>query len=199
MKISKGTRVTLFVLLLLVIDQVVKVLVKTNMTVGQSIHVAGDWFQILFIENNGMAFGLQFGEGFGKLALSLCRLALIVVIIVYLCKLLKRPDTPNGVLFGLGAILCGAIGNEIDSIFYGVIFDYAPLFFGKVVDMLYFPIIDTTLPANFPIWGGRHVIFFRPIFNIADSCITCGAIYLLLFQWKFFAKSEKKENSENNS
>ena len=199
MKISKGTRVTLFVLLLLVIDQVVKVLVKTNMTIGQSIHVAGDWFQILFIENNGMAFGLQFGEGFGKLALSLCRLALIVVIIVYLCKLLKRPDTPNGVLFGLGAILCGAIGNEIDSIFYGVIFDYAPLFFGKVVDMLYFPIIDTTLPANFPIWGGRHVIFFRPIFNIADSCITCGAIYLLLFQWKFFAKSEKKENSENNS
>jgi signal peptidase II len=199
MKISKGTRVTLFVLLLLVIDQVVKVLVKTNMTVGQSIHVAGDWFQILFIENNGMAFGLQFGEGFGKLALSLCRLALIAVIIVYLCKLLKRPDTPNGVLFGLSAILCGAIGNEIDSIFYGVIFDYAPLFFGKVVDMLYFPIIDTTLPANFPIWGGRHIIFFRPIFNIADSCITCGAIYLLLFQWKFFAKSEKKENSENNS
>ena len=199
MKISKGTRVTLFVLLLLVIDQVVKVLVKTNMTIGQSIHVAGDWFQILFIENNGMAFGLQFGEGFGKLALSLCRLALIVMIIVYLCKLLKRPDTPNGVLFGLGAILCGAIGNEIDSIFYGVIFDYAPLFFGKVVDMLYFPIIDTTLPAHFPIWGGRHVIFFRPIFNIADSCITCGAIYLLLFQWKFFAKSEKKENSENNS
>jgi signal peptidase II len=199
MKISKGTRVTLFVLLLLVIDQVVKVLVKTNMTIGQSIHVAGDWFQILFIENNGMAFGLQFGEGLGKLALSLCRLALIAVIIVYLCKLLKRPDTPNGVLFGLGAILCGAIGNEIDSIFYGVIFDYAPLFFGKVVDMLYFPIIDTTLPANFPIWGGRHVIFFRPIFNIADSCITCGAIYLLLFQWKFFAKSEKKEISENNS
>ena len=199
MKISKGTRVTLFVFLLLVIDQVVKVLVKTNMTIGQSIHVAGDWFQILFIENNGMAFGLQFGEGFGKLALSLCRLVLIAVIIVYLCKLLKRPDTPNGVLFGLGAILCGAIGNEIDSIFYGVIFDYAPLFFGKVVDMLYFPIIDTTLPANFPIWGGRHVIFFRPIFNIADSCITCGAIYLLLFQWKFFAKSEKKENSENNS
>ena len=199
MKLSKGTRVTLFVLLLLVVDQVVKVLVKTNMTVGQSIHVLGDWFQILFIENNGMAFGLQFGEGFGKLALSLCRLALIVVIIVYLRKLLKRPNTPTGVLFGLGAILCGAIGNEIDSIFYGVIFDYAPLFYGKVVDMLYFPIIDTTLPETFPIWGGRHVIFFRPIFNIADSCITCGAFYLLLFQWKFFAKAEKNDNTENIS
>ena len=199
MKLSKGTRVTLFVLLLLVVDQVVKVLVKTNMTVGQSIHVLGDWFQILFIENNGMAFGLQFGEGFGKLALSLCRLALIAVIIVYLRKLLKRPNTPTGVLFGLGAILCGAIGNEIDSIFYGVIFDYAPLFYGKVVDMLYFPIIDTTLPDTFPIWGGRHVIFFRPIFNIADSCITCGAFYLLLFQWKFFAKAEKNDNTENIS
>ena len=199
MKLSKGTRVTLFVLLLLVVDQVVKVLVKTNMTVGQSIHVLGDWFQILFIENNGMAFGLQFGEGFGKLALSLCRLALIAVIIVYLRKLLKRPNTPTGVLFGLGAILCGAIGNEIDSIFYGVIFDYAPLFYGKVVDMLYFPIIDTTLPETFPIWGGRHVIFFRPIFNIADSCIPCGAFYLLLFQWKFFAKAEKNDNTENIS
>ena len=193
MKVSKGTRVTLFVLLLLIIDQIVKVLVKTNMTIGQSIHVAGDWFQILFIENNGMAFGLQFGEGFGKLALSLCRLALIAVIIIYLRKLLKRPETPSGVLFGLAAILCGAIGNEIDSIFYGVIFDYAPLFFGKVVDMLYFPIVDTTLPASFPIWGGRHVIFFRPIFNIADSCITCGAFYLLIFQWKFFAKNGQKE------
>ncbi len=199
MKFSKGTRVTLFVLLLLVVDQVVKVLVKTNMSIGQSIHVVGDWFQILFIENNGMAFGLQFGEGFGKLALSLCRLALIAVIIIYLRKLLKRPDTPNGVLFGLAAILCGAIGNEIDSIFYGVVFDYAPLFFGKVVDMLYFPVIDTTLPAGFPIWGGRHIIFFRPIFNIADSCITCGAIYLLLFQWKFFAKAEKIEKTENIS
>ena len=194
MKLSKGTRVTLFVLLLLIVDQVVKVLVKTNMSIGQSIHVAGDWFQILFIENNGMAFGLQFGEGFGKLTLSLCRLALIVVIIIYLRKLLKRPETPTGVLFGLAAILCGAIGNEIDSIFYGVIFDYAPLFFGKVVDMLYFPIINTTLPDDFPFWAGRHIIFFRPIFNIADSCITCGAFYLVLFQWKFFAtKQEYKQ------
>ena len=192
MKVSKGVRITLLVVLLLIIDQVVKVLVKTNMSIGESIHVAGNWFQILFIENNGMAFGLQFGEGFGKLALSLCRLALIAVIIVYLRKLLKRPETPMGVMVGLAAILCGAIGNEIDSIFYGVIFNYAPLFYGKVVDMLYFPIIDTTLPANFPFWGGRHIIFFRPIFNIADSCITCGAFYLLLFQWKFFARSEKK-------
>ena len=199
MTLSKGTRVTLFVVLLLVVDQVVKVLVKTHMTIGQSIPVLGTWFQILFIENNGMAFGLQFGEGFGKLALSLCRLGLIALIVVYLSKLLRRPETPRGVLYGLAAILTGAIGNEIDSLFYGVIFDYAPLFYGKVVDMLYFPLIDTTLPESFPIWGGRHVIFFRPIFNIADSCITCGAFYLVLFQWKFFAKNEKIEKTDNNS
>ena len=193
MKVSKGTRITILVVLLLILDQVVKILVKTNMSLGQSIPVFGNWFQILFIENNGMAFGLQFGEGWGKLALSLCRLVLIVLIIIYMRRLLKKPETPTGVLVGLAAIHCGAIGNMIDSMFYGIIFDYAPFLYGKVVDMLYFPLIDTTLPANFPIWGGRHIIFFRPIFNIADSCITCGAIYLLIFQWRFFAKSEKVE------
>lgn len=190
MKISRGTRITFLVVLLLIVDQVVKLLVRTRMTLGQSIHVAGDWFQILFIENNGMAFGLQFGETWGKLALSLCRLVLIVAIIVYMRRLLKKSDTPTGVLVGLAAILCGAVGNMIDCMFYGLIFDYAPFLYGRVVDMFYFPIIDTTLPAGFPIWGGRHIVFFRPIFNFADSCITCGAIYLLLFQWKFFARSE---------
>ena len=195
MRVSKGTRITLLVILLLIIDQVIKILVKTNMSIGQSIHVFGDWFQILFIENNGMAFGLQFGEGWGKLALSLCRLVLIGLIIVYIRQLLKKPDVPGGVLVGMAAILCGAIGNMIDSMFYGIIFDYAPFLYGRVVDMFYFPIIDTTLPANFPFWGGRHIIFFRPIFNFADSCITCGAIYLLLFQWKFFAGDKAGEKA----
>ena len=196
MKVSKGTRITLLVVLLLVIDQVSKLLVKTNMSIGESIHVLGDWFQILFIENNGMAFGLQFGEGWGKLTLSLLRIILIILIIFYMRRLLKKGDTPKGVMVGLAMILTGAIGNMIDSMFYGIIFDYAPFLYGRVVDMLYFPIIDTTLPANFPVWGGRHIIFFRPIFNFADSCITCGAIYLLLFQWKFFAKSSKPEIKE---
>ena len=175
---------------MLVIDQVVKILVKTNMSIGESINVFGSWFQILFIENNGMAFGMQFGGQVGKFLLSAFRIVLIVAIAVYLHRLLKKEDTPTGVLFGLAAILCGAIGNMIDCMFYGVIFDYAPFMFGKVVDMLYFPIIDTDLPANFPIWGGRHIIFFRPIFNIADSCITCGAIYLVAFKWRFFAKND---------
>ena len=195
MRVSKGTRITLLVILLLIIDQVIKILVKTNMSIGQSIHVFGDWFQILFIENNGMAFGLQFGEGWGKLALSLCRLVLIGLIIVYIRRLLKKPEVPGGVLVGMAAILCGAIGNMVDSMFYGIIFDYAPFLYGRVVDMFYFPIIDTTLPANFPFWGGRHIIFFRPIFNFADSCITCGAIYLLLFQWKFFAGDKAGEKA----
>ena len=191
MKLSRGCRLSLFVLSLLVIDQVSKILVKSFMHIGQSIHVFGDWFQILFIENNGMAFGMQFGGDIGKLMLSILRIVLVVVIFIYIRKLLKKPETPVGVLFGLAAILCGALGNIIDCLFYGVIFDYAPLFYGRVVDMLYFPLIDTVLPAGFPIWGGQHIIFFRPIFNIADSCITCGAIYLILFKWRFFSKASQ--------
>lgn len=187
MRLSRSAKITLFVVLMIVVDQVVKLLVKTNMSIGESFNVFGSWFQILFIENNGMAFGMLFGGQVGKLILSLFRVALIVLISIYIHRLLKKDDTPTGVLFGLAAILCGAIGNMIDCMFYGIIFDYAPFMFGKVVDMLYFPIIDTDLPANFPIWGGRHIIFFRPIFNIADSCITCGALYLIIFKWKFFS------------
>ena len=211
MKLSRGTKITLLVVLLLVIDQVIKILVKTNMTLGQSIHVFGDWFQIYFVENNGMAFGMQFGATFGKLLLSVLRVALVVLIFLYIRKLLKRPATPTGVLVGLAAVLCGALGNIIDSLFYGLIFSestltqvatmfpagggYEGFLFGKVVDMFYFPIIDTDLPSWFPIWGGQHIIFFRPIFNFADSCITCGAIYLLIFHWRFFGKKSESEAS----
>ena len=193
MKVSKGTRITLLVVLLLVIDQVSKLLVKTNMSIGESIHVLGDWFQILFIENNGMAFGLQFGEGWGKLTLSLLRIILIILIIFYMRRLLKKGDTPKGVMVGLAMILTGAIGNMIDSMFYGIIFDYAPFLYGKVVDMLYFPLIDTTWPQWLPWIGGKSFTFFDPVFNFADSCVTVGAFYLILFQWKFFSQDEKKE------
>lgn len=203
MKISRGTKISIFVVLMLLIDQIIKFLVKTNMTVGESIHVFGDWFQIYFIENNGMAFGMQFGGSVGKYILSIFRVVLVVVILLYIKKLLKRKETPMGVLIGLAAIMCGALGNIIDSLFYGLIFSestytqvaqflpeaggYAGFLQGKVVDMLYFPIIDTDLPQWFPFWGGNHVIFFRPIFNFADSCITCGALYLLFFKWRFFS------------
>jgi len=206
MKLSKGTRLTLFVIVLLIIDQVIKILVKTNMTLGQSIPVFGTWFKIHFIENVGMAFGMSFGGGVGKFLLTFFRIILGIAIIVYIRKLLKKPDTPTGVLYGLAAIMCGAFGNIIDSLFYGLIFSestftqvatmfppeggYAGLFFGKVVDMFYFPIIDTTFPDWMPLIGGRPFRFFDAIFNFADSCITVGAIYLILFQWKFFSKGE---------
>ena len=212
MKLSRGTRISIFVVLLLVIDQVIKILVKTNMTIGQSIHVLGDWFQIYFIENNGMAFGMQFGGQIGKYLLSIFRIVLVALILVYMKRLLKKPETPWGVLIGLAAIMCGALGNIVDSLFYGLVFSestftqvaqlfpegggYAPFLQGKVVDMLYFPLIDTDLPSWVPFWGGRHVIFFRPIFNFADSCITCGAIYLLIFHWRFFSGNKADDDKE---
>lgn len=204
MALSKGKKITIFVILLLVIDQVSKILVKTNMTLGQSINVLGDWFQIYFVENIGMAFGMSVGGTIGKLLLSIFRIGLATAIFMYIKKLLKKDDVPTGVLFGLAAIMCGAIGNIIDSLFYGLIFSesgftqvatlfpaeggYAGLFYGKVVDMLYFPIIDTTLPDWMPIWGGKPFLFFSAIFNFADSCITVGAFYLVIFHWRFFSR-----------
>ncbi len=203
MKLSKGRLVTLFVIFLLLADQVIKLAVKLNMTIGESIPVFGNWFQIYFIENNGMAFGMQWGGDFGKLLLSLFRIGLIGFIIYYINKLIKRPDTPAGVLVGVSLILVGAIGNVIDCMFYGIIFNestfstvaglfpegggYAPFLFGKVVDMFYFPIITSRFPDWFPVWGGEEFVFFRPIFNFADACISVGVIYILLFHRKFFA------------
>lgn len=205
MQLSRGKKITLLVVLILVIDQVVKIWIKTNMTIGESIPVFGDWFKIYFIENNGMAFGMQFGGTVGKLLLSLFRIVLIGFIIYYIKKLLRK-EAPMGVIYGVGLILVGAVGNVVDSMFYGLIFSestftqvatflpegggYASFLHGKVVDMLYFPLIDTTLPNWVPIWGGEQFLFFRPIFNIADSCITVGVFYLLLFHRKFFSRED---------
>ena len=206
MKFTKGGCISLFVVLLLVIDQAIKFAVKLNMTIGESIPVFGDWFQICFIENNGMAFGMQFGGSIGKLALSLFRVVLIGFIIVYLRKLIKRAGTPAGVLVGLSLVLVGAIGNVIDCLFYGEIFSastytqvaqlfppdggYTGFLYGKVVDMFYFPIIDTVLPDWVPFYGGKPFIFFRPIFNFADACISCAVVYMLIFQRKFFTEEK---------
>ena len=193
MKISKGARLLILGTVLVIIDQVIKVLVKTHMAIGESIHVFGDWFQLLYIENRGMAFGMAFGGDVGKLLLTLFRLVLFGVLCWWIAKLCKREKpVPTGVLVGLTLITAGAMGNIVDSVFYGVIWGYAPLMFGQVVDMFYFPL--WTWPDWVP-WLGGH-IFFEPIFNFADSCVTVGAFYLILFQWKFFAKDDAESKSK---
>ena len=205
MKLSKGNRQLILGAVLVVIDQVVKILVKTNMTIGQSITVFPDWFRILFIENKGMAFGMSFGGVIGKYALTAFRIVLFIVLTVWISRLLKRgtgdddrSPVPTGVLVGLTLITAGALGNIIDCLFYGLLFTesapglvatwghYAPFMQGKVVDMFYFPL--WTWPDWVPLVGGD--IFFEPVFNVADSCVTVGAIYLILFQWKFFSKED---------
>lgn len=188
MKISKGKFLIVLGVLLVVIDQVIKVLVKTNMSIGESIHVFGDWFQIYYIENEGMAFGMKFGGAVGKFLLSLFRIVLFGFLVWWINRLLKKGDTPFGVTVGLTMITAGAMGNIVDCFFYGLIWDYAPFMFGHVVDMFYFPIIDTVFPDWMPLIGGHPFRFFAPVFNFADSCVTCGALYLLFFQFRFFSK-----------
>ena len=199
MSLSKGQRLLLLGVLLVVIDQVIKVLVKTQMTPGEHIPVLGNWFQLLFVENKGMAFGMSFGGVIGKYALTVFRIVLFGALVWWISKLLKREKpVPTGVLVGLTLITAGALGNIIDCLFYGLVFSestlstvatlghYAPLMQGKVVDMFYFPL--WTWPDWVPLLGGR--IFFEPVFNFADSCVTVGAIYLILFQYRFFAKED---------
>ena len=195
-RLSKGVRLLLLGLVLVVIDQVIKVLVKTHMTLGESIPVLGNWFQLFFVENKGMAFGMAFGGVIGKYLLTLFRLALFGFLTWWISALIKRGTVPTGVLVGLTLITAGALGNIIDCLFYGLIFSestfqtvatlgsYAPFMQGKVVDMFYLPL--WVWPDWVPGLGGH--IFFEPVFNFADSCVTCGAIYLILFHWKFFAK-----------
>jgi len=198
-----GSFIIIFVILLL--DQILKIWVKTHMTLGQEIPVLGDWFKLLFIENPGMAFGWMGGGGLMKSLLSIFRIVAVVALFFILFRLTKK-GTKFGVLFGIALITAGAIGNIIDSVFYGQLFSaseydvvaslfpdgggYAGWLHGKVVDMLYFPIIDIArsdnswLP-NFFFGPDGHFIFFRPIFNIADSAITIGVFYMVIFQWKW--------------
>ena len=181
MKRSQGKRLLLLGVVLVVIDQVIKYLVKTNRGLGEQIYVIGQWFRLCFVENEGMAFGLSFGGRAGKFILSLFRIVLSGFLIWWIRSLCRKDAVPAGVPVGLTLVTAGAVGNIIDSLFYGLIWDYAPFMFGKVVDMFYFPLIR----------NGERVIFFSPVFNFADSCVTVGAFYLALFQWKFFAKEEK--------
>jgi signal peptidase II len=192
----------LLIFIVLLVDQASKIWVKMNMYLGQDFRIT-NWFYIHFTENPGMAFGLEFGGVWGKIALSLFRIIAIIALSVWLRNLIKAKAPGIGIT-AVSLILAGAIGNIIDSAFYGLIFTdslgriaeifpadggYAPFLQGKVVDMLYFPLYSGTLPEWVPIWGGEYFIFFRPIFNLADSAISIGVVLLLLFQKRIFPKN----------
>ena len=198
-KLSRGNVAVLLLVFILLADQVSKILVKTNMTIHESIEIFS-WFKILFIENNGMAYGMEIGS---KLLLSLMRVLLIGVLSVYLVREIKE-KARWGYIVCLVMVVAGAIGNMIDGMFYGLIFDestpytvselvpfgsgYSSFMMGKVVDMLYFPIINTTWPEWVPMVGGESFIFFSPIFNIADSSISVGVVALLIWYRKELAE-----------
>ncbi len=210
---SNTTRSVLIILAIIIIDQILKIWIKTTMTLGQEIHVFDNWFILHFTENDGMAFGIDFPGNSGKLILSLFRICAITGIAFFLRHLIIT-KAHTGLILSVTIILAGALGNIIDSAFYGLIFShswgsvaeifpkeggYASFLYGKVVDMLYFPIIQGNWPRWFPIWGGQEFIFFRPVFNIADSSITVGVFIILFFQKRFFksavGKTEKAESS----
>ena len=191
------------VLTTLVLDQALKIWVKTHMYLGQEYQIF-DWFYIHFTENNGMAFGMEFGGDWGKLGLSLFRIVFVVFMASFLLKLIRK-NADKVLIVSLSLVIAGAIGNIIDGTLYGILFSesyrqlatflpeaggYAPLFFGKVVDMFYFPIFKGYLPEWIPFWGGDYFVFFRPVFNIADSAISIGVAIMVIFQKKVMNELE---------
>jgi signal peptidase II len=213
-KIKSGHLAVLLVLLVLIFDQSLKIWVKTTMLYNDEIRVMGlDWFRLHFTENPGMAFGLELGGSYGKLALSIFRI-IAVGFMVYYIRLLIKKGAHKGLVASIALILAGAIGNILDSAFYGLIFSesgfhvpgpavmfpedggYANFLHGKVVDMLYFPLYD----GNFwGLLGDRNFQFFRPVFNIADSSITIGVLIIILFQKPFFNSLEDKPKDIDNN
>jgi len=205
---SKLQKSILIVVLVLLVDQVLKVWIKTHMTLGEEFSVIGSWFRIHFVENNGMAFGFEFGGSYGKIFLSLFRLVAIFMIGWYIPKLVKR-GLPMGFIACVALIFAGAIGNVIDSAFYGLIFNdsvgkvsslfppeggYASFLHGRVVDMFYFPLVSGVFPSWVPFWGGQDFEFFRPVFNVADSSISIGIFSIIIFYRKLFNKLGEAEN-----
>lgn len=191
------------VLTTLVLDQALKIWVKTHMYLGQEYQIF-DWFYIHFTENNGMAFGMEFGGDWGKLGLSLFRIVFVVFMASFLLKLIRK-NADKVLIVSLSLVLAGAVGNIIDGTLYGILFSesyrqlatflpeaggYAPLFFGKVVDMFYFPIFKGYLPEWIPFWGGDYFVFFRPVFNIADSAISIGVAIMVILQKKVMKELE---------
>ena len=201
----------LLILVILLIDQALKIWIKTNMLLGEQISIFGDWAFLHFTENNGMAFGWELGGEFGKMTLSVFRIIAVIGIGWYLVDLAKK-NAPTGLLISFAMIFAGAVGNIIDSSFYGMIFTesyrelalmfpegggYSSFLHGKVVDMFYFPIIKTSIPAGIQFWKESAepipFTFFRPVFNVADSSITLGVSLIILFHRKFFKQTEEEQ------
>ena len=206
--ITKGRLATLIVIAILLIDQAIKIWVKTSLMLHESIHVT-DWFYITFIENMGMAFGMQLGS---KIVLSLFRVFAISALTYYIWLEVRRKSR-TGYIVCLAMVLAGALGNLIDCLFYGMVFcesspfyvsyfvpfgtGYAPLLMGKVVDMFYFPLIETEWPLWMPFVGGEHFVFFSPVFNFADASISVSVVLLLLFYRKEISRISLSSAAEH--
>lgn len=214
MKITKGWLAAIIIVSVIILDQLLKIWVKTNFFYGEE-YVITDWFRLYFIENNGMAFGMEFGS---KLLLTWFRIIAVILLIYYLYRIKDNPKQQIGYIACISLMTAGALGNVIDCIFYGVIFDnpmppftaelfpegggYGTLFHGRVVDMLYFPLVEWNWPDWMPWIGGEHFIFFHPIFNFADAALSVGVITLILFYSKnlyFKEETSDTENSDKNS
>lgn len=195
----------------LIIDQIIKIWIKTHMMLGDEFSVFGQWFYIHFVENNGMAFGMEMGGSAGKVFLSVFRIVAVIVIAYYLVRLCRRGGKTSLVAC-IALVWAGAVGNIIDSVFYGVIFDsswgqvatlfpeaggYSTWLHGRVVDMFFFPLIESTWPQWVPWVGGESFVFFRPVFNFADASISVGVVLLLLFHRNDIQPDKNKETSEN--
>jgi len=184
---KKSSVAIIIIFFLIVLDQIVKVLVKTH--VLENGPVLGHWFYIHFVENEGIAFGISFGNNAGKLLLSLLRIGVVGFLIYYLCSIIKKKQANWTVVITFSLIIAGALGNIIDSVFYGVIWKYAPLLYGSVVDMFYFKLF--MLPQWFPLWGGEY--FFPAVFNVADACTTIGIIAIIIWNKKIFVSQNQED------
>ena len=216
--IMKARQVTFIILLVVITDQLLKIWVKTHYQLNDHHNIIGSGFQLYFVENAGMAYGWKFGGNWGKLALTVFRMAAVVFGTWYLGKIIKQKYN-RGFIVCAALVYAGALGNLIDSSFYGLIFDrgmtfdpaindyvyynglatftrhgYSSFLHGNVVDMLYFPLIEGHFPSWFPFWGGQDFVFFRPIFNLADASISTGVISILVFQKRFFKQHNTKES-----
>ena len=212
MKLKKRT-IFLIICIIVIADQALKIYVKTHYYVGESHAVIGNWFKLYFIENEGMAYGWKFGGQWGKIVLTLFRLAAVILGFFYIKRIIEKKYHP-GYIVCIAFIFAGAMGNLIDSMFYGMIFQnsstfaynvakifpphgYAGFLHGKVVDMLYFPIIHINkLPGWIPFFGGKEFSFFNYIFNIADASVSAGVITIIIFRKHFFRHAEQQINHD---